>query len=361
MKIIKIIILLNSIIFTNIILGQSYFNVDINSFGSYDMNNKTYYIESCMDNMPTNDLEFLEYASHIERTLKVKGANRTMDREEADVFIMLFFDLTDESYTEIIPKPIWGQTGVTSIATNTYSLGNGSVNGYYSNGYGYIDGQGNSSTSSLSTYNYSYGITGYHNVTVNVENYNRIINLYAYDNRDKSNAKMLWKLNLTSEGSIDDFRIVFPFLAFATIPYIGFNSRARISTSINTNDYLYKLWCAGVLSKEDNIYLPTFEKMNDKKLDLFLVERSSQEIVVNIYEIYSPVYDRIWVPKQNTCFIKIENDEIVCSKKEEIHGVGYIVLRFHFPINEFTTEKFDFIRYDKPKRTKILDAWYNIH
>lgn len=60
--------------------------------------------------------------------------------------------------------PIFGQTGISSIQTNTFGNLNGFSNTSYYGNNAYTNLYGNYSQNSYSTVNYNYGITGYQNV-----------------------------------------------------------------------------------------------------------------------------------------------------------------------------------------------------
>lgn len=370
----KTLICLFSMIFSLTCIAQSnsQITVNINSFGTYDMNGKTYYIESCMDNLPTNDLEFKEYASYIDMVMKMKGAIRCDNHNSADIVILMHFDITDESYLINVPKPIFGQY-LSSI--NTTSNSNGSVNldgfsnsygtmdadGIYSRGYGNITANGSMTTTTNSYYNYSYGITGYHNVTTKVDNYHSVINLYAYDNKRIDIPEMLWKTNISSEGNVSDYRIVFPYLAFSTIPFIGNDTRMKITETMDPNNYIYKLWINGRLF-DRAIYHPKCKRIEtDKLLELVVSERNDDEIIITVREGYSSSWDRIWTPKKENFFIEIGEQEIACYELESIYDKGAIYSVFHFPYGQQPSYKeVDMISYKNSKRKKIVDAWYGI-
>lgn len=306
--------------------SNSQLNININSFGTYDMSGKSYYIESCMDNLPSNDLEFKEYASYIDMVMKTKGAIRCDNHNLADMVILMHFDITDESYLINVPKPYGSET----TRTDSY-------------------------------YNYSYGITGYHNVTKKVDNYHSVINLFAYDNKQIETPEMLWKTSISSEGSVSDYRIVFPYLAFSTIPYIGNDTRMMITETLDPNNYIYRLWINGRLF-DNGIYFPKCKKVETEKLlELVLSEKNTNEIVITIREGYSSSWDRIWTPKKENFFIKIGGQEIGCSELESIYDKGAIYSVFHFPYQQLSeSDDVDLISYKNSKRKQIIDTWYGI-
>lgn len=364
-----LVIIIPSICFAQ---NNSQLTININSFGTYDMSGKSYYIESCMDNLPTNDLEFKEYASYIDMVMKMNGAIQCDDHDNADIVILMHFDITDESYLINVPKPIFGQY-LSSVTTTSSS--NGSVNvegfsnsqgwidvdGYYARGFGNVNAYGTETTRTNSYYNYSYGITGYHNVTKKVDNYHSVINLYAYDNKRIETPEMVWKTSISSEGSVSDYRIVFPYLAFSTISYIGNDTRMMITETLNPNNYIYKLWINGRLF-DDGIYHPRCKRIEtDKLIELVLSEKTNNEIIITIHERYSSSWDRIWTPQKENFFIVVDGQEIGCSELDSIYDEGAIYSVFHFSCQQIEDSKeVDLIGYKNSKRKKVADAWYGI-
>jgi hypothetical protein len=111
----------------------------VNSFGNYSVSGKTFYIESGDKNVSSNDVEFREYANYVATSLKCQGATETYDKRNADMCVLVNYGISDESYTETVPIPIWGQTGIASI--NTTSTTTGSA---YGSAYGSATKIGNS-------------------------------------------------------------------------------------------------------------------------------------------------------------------------------------------------------------------------
>ena len=113
--------------------------------------------------------------------------------------------------------PVWGQTGIsssrTTITKNTY-------------GSGYTQNTYNSP---------SYGVVGSNVVKQTGVKYLRYITFSAYDAnhyRNTGNNKMIWLVEVTSEGWSDDLRYIFPFMLVASEPYIGKSSGQKIKVSI---------------------------------------------------------------------------------------------------------------------------------
>ena len=131
---------------------RSRLQTSINSFGNYNLQGKTFYIESGNDKISSNDLEFLEYADYVAKSLKSNGANKINDKKNADMCILVTYEISDKSYTETVPVPIWGRTGISSISTTSRTLGTA------------FGAQSNYLTSTTTNVIPSYGITGYSSV-----------------------------------------------------------------------------------------------------------------------------------------------------------------------------------------------------
>lgn len=212
--------------------AQLRYEVEVNSFGDYDMNGKTFVIIPADEKVNSTDLEFKEYSGCICKTLASTGAREASSILEADICILMHYEITNQSYSETVSVPVWGKTGISSITTNTYSTGssntyaNASVSAYGNSAYGsgssYTNGSSN--TTSTTNVNYSYGISGYNNVQRHVENYLRIINLYAYDNKNTETPIMLWKSNIMSDGSSNDIRKIIPYMSYVAMEGVNNNT-----------------------------------------------------------------------------------------------------------------------------------------
>ncbi|GHU63707.1 hypothetical protein FACS1894123_07020 [Bacteroidia bacterium] len=210
--------------------NRTRYNTSVNSYGNYNLQGKTFYIESGDNNVSSNDVEFKEYADYVSKALIFAGAKKTYDKKNADMCILVTYGISDESYTETIPMPIWGQTGISSIRTtsNTTTSAQGSVygssygsasvagNSIYGSTYGSVYGsaKGNSTTSTTTNVTPSYGITGYTSFDRRVMQYRRVLNVYAYENKQTVESSMLWKTNMVSDGRSNNLREILPAMAF---------------------------------------------------------------------------------------------------------------------------------------------------
>ena len=178
---------------------------EVQSFGNYNMEGKTFYVISANPNVSNKDLEFLDYKDYITQCLILKNAIPCENSDSADVCILFDYGVVDKSYVANVAIPVWGITGSTLITTTSKYIGSG------------VTFQSSNVVSSLNT-----GVTGILNRNEKIQDYRRVINLYAYDNKDRtSDPIMLWKTNISSSGSSRDMQEVLPYIAHAAIPYMG--------------------------------------------------------------------------------------------------------------------------------------------
>ena len=143
-----------------------YYDIKVQGFGRCNFENKTFFIMSGMELVSDRDPEFKEYASWVSSALKLNGAIEVQEINDADLCVLISYDMTDKSYYEKVPKPIYGKTGVNS-ATTTYS----------------IDYKGDLQSNTSISYN--YGITGVYYEENKINEFLKILNIYIYENMPK--------------------------------------------------------------------------------------------------------------------------------------------------------------------------------
>jgi len=171
-----------------------------------------------------NDLQFQEFSGYINKALISQGFTPTENIEEAELVIFLGYGIGEpEEHLYSYSIPMWGQTGISSAST-----------------YGTVNTYGNfGSYSSRTTYTPSYGITGYTSRTGSYITYFRYILLTAFDlneYRKSQKTVQVWKTTITSSGSSDDLRRVFPALVGASKEYIGTNTGQKIKVVLEESD-----------------------------------------------------------------------------------------------------------------------------
>lgn len=350
-------------------LGQSRYVTEFSSFGNYDLKGKSFYIESGNPNIKSNDLEFKYYSDIITQTLIRSKAVPTNDQYSADMCILLDYSLTDASYQAIESKPVWGPTGIKSVSSSSTTYGNatGQVNAY---GYGNSvsangSGYGSSTTNTTKTYTYNYGITGYNQSTVNVSQYNRTLNLYAYDNKEREGEPiMLWKVNAESSGYSNDLSGVFPYMAEVIAGYPGTNSQGKKEFYVSESNPDALAMKTGLYLKNNVVVNPTnFGKGNLKGIYLRCV---------SLGETYTTLV--FMCRKNDVRSIKFSENTYIIYKNERIpvHAVGIPpnnsqmmgksislsdekkVICLDFPIKMNKGDIFEFVSYRDKKETKLL-------
>ncbi|KAA6303677.1 MAG: hypothetical protein EZS26_000228 [Candidatus Ordinivivax streblomastigis] len=258
------------------------YHASLNSFGDYNVTGKTFYIESGDNNISSNDVEFREYGKYIAESLKLSGATETDDKTKADMCVLVNYSISDESYVETVPLPVWGRTGISSISTTSNTTGSvyGSAlkigNSVYGSAYA------NSTTNTTTNVTPSYGITGYTSVDRRVNRFRRVLNIYAYDNKQPSTPIMLWKTNLISDGNSSDLREIVPVMAYFAWGEMGKSSGQAKKKSIYINDLFFHCWKLGTLSHATNITLfPNCNSTNvSTNIKIAYVEKVSDKTMV---------------------------------------------------------------------------------
>ncbi|MFZ4690506.1 MAG: hypothetical protein ACOYLS_14815 [Polymorphobacter sp.] len=165
-------------------------------------------------------LEFREYSSHIEKIMSIKGWEKVYSVDDASSIVFVSYGIGDpKQHNFSYSVPTFGQTGVASSSTS------GSINSY-----------GNTATyNATTTYTPSYGVTGYVPVSGQYTTYDRWLKLNAIDLTEFRASKKLqeiWRLSVSSTGSSGDLRKIFPYMAYAAMPYLAENSGKAVSVVI---------------------------------------------------------------------------------------------------------------------------------
>ncbi len=185
---------------------------------------KTYILLPGNKNTSPDELQFREFSGYVHRALSAQGFKQASSFEEADLAIFVVYGIGDpQEHQYTYSLPVWGQTGVSSSTT-----------------FGTLSTYGGLGTYSGTTvYTPTYGTTGY---TTHVETYTtypRYMLLDAYDlnvYRKEKKEVQSWKTTVTSTGSSDDLRRVFPVLAAASKQYIGSNTGRKVEIQLYETD-----------------------------------------------------------------------------------------------------------------------------
>jgi hypothetical protein len=327
--------------------GVTYWNLNsntpqyvtsVNSFGNYNLIGKTFYIESGDNSVSSNDVEFREYAGHVTESLRLSGATETNDKKNADLCILVNYGISDESYVATIPIPVWGQTGISSIRTTSQTTGSAYGSAYGSGNTVYGSAQasayGNSTTNTTTNVTPSYGITGYTSVDRKISQFRRVLNIYAYDNKQPSNPTMLWKTNLVSDGSSSDLRKIVPIMAYCAWGRMGKSNGEWEKLSVYENSYHFKMYKDGQISKP---FITSFPKCNstnaENHMQIAFVMKYSDATIVTLQKTGCIS----WYSIAPTTYIEYNGQKLLVKSADNIKlgekisgecGTRYINLRF---------------------------------
>ena len=337
-----------------------------NSYGNYNIKGKTFYIVSANNSVSSHDLEFKEFAQLIETSLVYSGAIKANNNQTADMCILMDYGISDESYIADIPVPIWGQTGISSIKTTTNTRANVSGSAYAIGNSVYGNAYGNSKTTSTTTVTPTYGVTGYTTVSRKVSEFYRYINLYAYDNMNRENSEMIWKINAYSTGSSDQLRKIMPYMAYSLRFEYGKSSKETEGEVVFESDYMYELYYEGYLNQPNVVVWPecqsnTKHQYGDFKV-AFVDKRADKTYVCLIktgggYGLWYAFGPRIVLNTNGKEYEGYCSQYTLGEKIWNESGTRYFM--FEFPVNISNAYNVDIYETDK-KGKKQGFVWSNI-
>jgi len=186
--------------------------------------NAKYVLYSGSDTVPGSDLQFREYANFVHRGLASRGFVEVDDLSNADIAIFLVYGVGDPmTWQYTYSTPVWGQTGISSSETS-----------------GTISTYGNTSSySENTTYNPSYGVTGYDSGVAQKTVFFLSMQVAAIDvakyNAGEPNAEV-WKTVVGCFQETPDLRAVFPVLVAGGVPHFASSSGKQIPVRLGMND-----------------------------------------------------------------------------------------------------------------------------
>lgn len=201
------------------------FNIKVDSLATPEAVSKTrYLVTPASQEVNANDLQFLEFASYVERALTNRGFARVDSFDNADIVIFMAYGIGDPQlnpYSVSIPQ--WGQTGVSGSTTT------GTMNTF-----------GNTATySGTTTYTPTYGVTGYQTVSGTRVTYFRYLILDALDvqtYKDTQELRQVWQTVITSTGSSGDLRRVMPLLVVAGESHLATNTGKQVPVTLTESN-----------------------------------------------------------------------------------------------------------------------------
>lgn len=199
------------------------YNVNISSLADQSTNtNRTYTIIPLDESIPNTDLQFRKYSNYLKKSIPPSAGAYVDSSMNPDIVVLLGYGIGDPSdQVSSYSIPQFGQSGISSAQT-----------------YGTVTSFGNTGTYSGTTnYTPTYGITGYTTHLSSSRTYQRHISLFAYDiTVDSAEPKQVWQTVITSRGTNNDLRRVFPAMLAAANPLIASNTGGSVSVDIKEND-----------------------------------------------------------------------------------------------------------------------------
>ena len=179
-----------------------------------------YYVLPADDDIPPSDLQFQEYKSYLDRALKMRGMVTAATPAGADTVIVFGYGIDGpETQHETYSEPIRGQTGIKSSRTTRT-----------------VQGHGDSETvSEETTYDTTYGITGYATRHRTFTTYRRHFEVVAYDEnayQSGGTEKVLWRTDVVSIGGSGDLRRVLPAMMAAAAQHLASNTGQAVTVTI---------------------------------------------------------------------------------------------------------------------------------
>jgi len=191
--------------------------VKVDSYGDESLISEKKCILVCNDEtIREDDLKKIEFEGYMRKLLSSKGYTFTSNKEEAAIVIFYQYGISNpQVFERDVIVPTWGQTGISSSRTTI---------------------TGNTITTSNTP---SFGVVSSNVVKKTDVRYMRYFTFSAYDAnyyKNTGNNKMIWLVEITSEGTSDDLRLIFPCMLVALEPYIGKSSGQKKMISIGTTD-----------------------------------------------------------------------------------------------------------------------------
>jgi hypothetical protein len=174
-----------------------------------------------VEDISNNNLEFKKYKEYLKRALTELNYFVSDNMNNSDGILVIDYGLSTPQ-KNIISKPIYGQTGISSSSYTSSCISN-----YCSGSTNYIP---------------KNGITGYKTETEIT--YTKNLNLTLYrktKNNSLSDENILWKTDIISSGSSNDLKLIIPYLIAGSIDIIGKDLDSKKTVTIYENDERVKI------------------------------------------------------------------------------------------------------------------------
>lgn len=210
---------------TSFLAAASKVTVITNSYGTYNIAGKHFYIIPGSPSIDPKDAEYKDYANHVASMLRCSGAMEVSDPTTAELCVLIDYCVTDHSYIEMIPVPIRKAVGSVTTThvhtdkqqrTETYDgkVDTKSIQSKTHSGNSYTSGDYGATVAHRTIYD----TVGYKTEEHEVVGFRRILNVYVYDNVDNDGEPdMLWKCNMMSDGSRNSLNSIVPVMTYLNL------------------------------------------------------------------------------------------------------------------------------------------------
>ncbi|KPJ93678.1 MAG: hypothetical protein AMJ55_07585 [Gammaproteobacteria bacterium SG8_15] len=202
--------------------------VDVNAISDPQVTDygKRYYLTNVNDGAAANDLYFQEFRRYFDYILQKQGFIVSESRDEADIEIQFHYGISD------------GTTGVQTYSWPIYETFGGHTITVTEN---ITDASGNTRSVQRTMYVPAYvQRVGSTYETRSYTIYNRYVNLAALPITKVTGQPVtpVWSANIQSIGESNDLRAIMPYLAAASMPFLGRNSGRQQTIKLRHDDPL---------------------------------------------------------------------------------------------------------------------------
>ena len=202
--------------------------VDVNAISDPQVTDygKRYYLTNVNDGAAANDLYFQEFRRYFDHVLQKQGFALSESRDQADIEIQFHYGISD------------GTTGVQTYSWPIYETFGGQTITVTEN---ITDASGNTRSVQRTMYVPAYvQRVGSTYETRSYTIYNRYVNLAALPLQKITDQPLMpvWSVNIQSIGESNDLRAIMPFLAAASMPFLGRNSGRQQTIKLRHDDPL---------------------------------------------------------------------------------------------------------------------------
>lgn len=199
--------------------------MSVNSFSSPNANlYRSYVVLPLEQRVQASDLEFQEYAGYLRKALAQRGLAEARTFEEASLAIFLGYGVGEpREHVYSYSVPVWGQTGVSASHTTTQAY----------------DFGGFTTANSRTTYQPSYGVTGYRQEVGSYTTFSRYAIVSAVDvgqYKERQAIAEVWKTTIVSVGESGDLRAAMPFMVSGATAFLAESSGGYVPRSIPVDD-----------------------------------------------------------------------------------------------------------------------------